>query len=92
MPLRPLRIRRCDWLAAAPAQSQQPEPAPSPALQAAPSQAQPIIQTDASGNQFVEINGQRFYMNAAPAAPAAPTTTPPAAVVVTAETGTQPQQ
>ena len=57
----------------APALLQQPEPAATPGGQAAPAQqAQPIIQTDASGNQFVEINGQRFYMNAAPASPAAP--------------------
>ena len=79
----------------APALLQQPEPAAAPGGQAAPSpQAQPIIQTDASGNQFVEINGQRFYMNATPAAPATPAATPPAAVVVTAETEAQlqPQQ
>lgn len=79
----------------APALPQQAEPAAAPGGQAAPSQqAQPIIQTDASGNQFVEINGQRFYMNAAPAAPAAPAATPPAAVVVTAESEAQlqPQQ
>ena len=79
----------------APALLQQPEPAATPGGQAAPAQqAQPIIQTDASGNQFVEINGQRFYMNAAPASPAAPAAAPPAAVVVTAETDAQlqPQQ
>lgn len=79
----------------APALLQQPEPAAAPGGQAAPSpQAQPIIQTDASGNQFVEINGQRFYMNADPAVPAAPAATPPTAVVVTAETEAelQPQQ
>ncbi|MCC4244126.1 peptidoglycan-binding domain-containing protein [Stappia indica] len=79
----------------APALLQQPEPAATPGGQVAPAQqAQPIIQTDASGNQFVEINGQRFYMNAAPASPAAPAAAPPAAVVVTAETDAQlqPQQ
>jgi hypothetical protein len=69
----------------------QAAPVQTVAAPAGPAQgtAQPVVQVDDNGNQFVEVNGQRFYLNTAPAMPAPATT---GGMVVTAETESVPQQ